>query len=269
MTRRGVNRDIVKMPRLNGRNANPDASGPKPSTFCTYCTTRKNIDSCAPTTSAIIARAATRVRLASRAGWIIGCATRRSVNASSASESRPRAKPPSVRAEPHPWSGVPISAQTIETAPTVAVTAPTTSNRPGRRTVSVTKSGASASTASPIGTLMNIAQRHEPMSVSTPPSSRPMDAPPEETAPNSARARCRSASSRAEVVSRASTLGAARAAPTPWRARAATSSSALGARPPSSEASTNTASPASKTRSRPSTSPSRPPSRSSPPKASV
>ena len=42
---------------------------------------------------------------------------------------------------------VPISAQTIDTAPTVAVTAPTTSNRPGRRTVSVTKSGARASRA--------------------------------------------------------------------------------------------------------------------------
>ena len=42
-----------------------------------------------------------------------------------------------------------------------------------------------------------------------------MEAPPEETAPNSASARLRAASSGALVVSRASTLGAASAAPTP------------------------------------------------------
>ena len=59
----------------------------------------------------------------------------------------------------------------------------------------------------PIGTLMKSVQRHEPTSVSRPPSSRPMDAPPEETAPKSARARLRAASSGALVVSRASTLG--------------------------------------------------------------
>ena len=49
--------------------------------------------------------------------------------------------------------------------------------------------------------------------------------PPEETAPNSASARLRAASSGALVVSRASTPGAARAAPTPWAPRAATSHS--------------------------------------------
>ena len=142
-----------------------------------------------------------------------------------------------VRAEVQPWSGVPIRAQTMETAPTVALTAPTTSNRPGRRGVSVTNIGASTSTAMPIGTLMNSVQRQEATSVSNPPRSSPMEAPPEETAPNRASARLRSPSSRAPVVSRASTLGAAIAAPTPCRARAAMSSSVVGASPPRSEAS--------------------------------
>ena len=72
---------------------------------------------------------------------------------------------------------------------------------------------------------MNSVQRHEPRSVTAPPSSSPRDMPPEETAPNRASARCRAGSSGALVVSRASTPGAAMAAPTPWSARAATSHS--------------------------------------------
>ena len=125
-----------------------------------------------------------------------------------------------VRTDSQPCSGVPISDQTMATAPSVAVTAPTRSKRPGRRGVSVTKRRASTRTAIPIGTLMNSVQRHEPRSVTTPPSSRPMDAPADETAPNRASARFRAASSGALVVSRASTLGAAMAAPAPCRARA-------------------------------------------------
>ena len=138
--------------------------------------------------------------------------------------------------------------------------APTTSNRPGRRGVSVTKRRASARTAMPIGTLMNSVQRHEPRSVTTPPSSRPIDAPAEETAPKRASARFRAASSGALVVSRASTLGAAIAAPAPCRARARTSWVGVCARPPSSEKTVNMLSPISNIRSRPRTSPRRPPS---------
>ncbi len=121
----------------------------------------------------------------------------------------------------------------------------------------------------PIGTLMKSVQRHEPTSVSRPPSSSPIDAPPDETAAKSAKARLRAASSGALVVSRARTLGAAIAAPTPWTARAATSWPGVWASPPTIEARVKRVRPISKSRSRPRTSPRRPPRSSRPPKARV
>ena len=55
--------------------------------------------------------------------------------------------------------------------------------------------------------------------------------------------------------------GVSRAPPTPWSTRAAISTSALGARPHSSEAAANQIVPITKTRRRPNRSPSEPPSR--------
>ncbi len=66
-----------------------------------------------------------------------------------------------------------------------------------------------------------------------------------------------------------SAVGAAIAAPAPCTARAAISQAWPVARPPSSEASTKTSSPAIKIRRRPSRSPARPPSSSSPPNATA
>ena len=109
-----------------------------PGRSATYWTTRKNIDRFAPTTSAIATRAPTRRRLRTRCGCTIGCGCRASVRASSRSSAAPRTKPPTVRAEPQPCSGAPMRAQTRDTAPTVALAAPTRSKRPGRRAVSST-----------------------------------------------------------------------------------------------------------------------------------
>jgi hypothetical protein len=153
--------------------------------------------------------------------------------------------------------------------PTVAVMAPATSKRPCWRSVSATNLRTSRSTTRPRGMLMNSDQRHEANPVSVPPISRPREAPAEDTALNSASALVRAAASGADVVSSASTLGAATAAPTPWRARAATRRPEVGASPPRSEPRVNTASPAMNVRRRPKTSPRRPPRRSSPPNASV
>ena len=55
---RGVTRDIPKMPSVRGRNARPEAIGPKPSSSSMYCTARKNIDSWPPTTRPIVGQAA-------------------------------------------------------------------------------------------------------------------------------------------------------------------------------------------------------------------
>ena len=66
-----------------------------------------------------------------------------------------------------------------------------------------------------------------------------------------------------------SAVGAAIAAPAPCTARAVISQAWSVARPPASEASTKTSSPAMKTRRRSSRSPARPPSSSSPPNATA
>ena len=69
------------------------------------------------------------------------------------------------------------------------------------------------------------------------------------------------------VAIMANAFGAARAAPTPCRARAAISMPVFRPRPPASDATTKTAIPSCRVRRRPHTSPSRPPSSSSAPKA--
>ena len=66
--------------------------------------------------------------------------------------------------------------------PPVEVIAPARSNRPGWRGVSATNRGVIATTAMPIGTLMNSTQRQSSHWVITPPSTRPSELPPVMTA---------------------------------------------------------------------------------------
>ena len=72
----------------------------------------------------------------------------------------------------------------------------------------------------PIGTFTNITQRHETSWVSAPPATRPMAPPAADTVVKRPMARTRWGPSEKMVVRRASDDGAARAAPTPCRARA-------------------------------------------------
>ncbi|KQX66107.1 hypothetical protein ASD06_06880 [Angustibacter sp. Root456] len=153
--------------------------------------------------------------------------------------------------------------------PRVEVMAPSTSTRPRWRGVSGSTRAAAMITPMPMGTLTYITQRHETHSTSMPPATRPMAAPPMETAVNRPRARLRSRPSGTLTVSSASTAGAASAAPTPCTAREAMSHSPVVARPPTKEAAVKTSMPARKTRRRPNRSPARAPSSSRPPKARV
>jgi len=123
--------------------------------------------------------------------------------------------------------------------------------------------------SAPNGTLMNSTDRHDSHSVSSPPAIRPTANPALDMPENSASARIRSRGSVNVVASSASVLGAASAAPRPWATRAATSVAGESAKPPASEATVKSATPAISSRRRPSRSPARPPSSSSPPKTSV
>ena len=85
----------------------------------------------------------------------------------------------------------------------------------------------------------------------TPPSSSPMAAPPPEIAPNTPKARARSFGSWNVTVINDSAAGASRAANAPCSARAANSRPAVGAIPPSAEASANPIRPTMNMRLRP------------------
>src|SRR5262249_39084259 len=98
-----------------------------------------------------------------------------------------------------------MTVHTMLTAAAVAEPAPTKSNRPWRRAVSLTSPGTRNRTARPIGTLTNMVHRQDASSVSVPPSSKPSAAPPEEMTANAARARLRAASFGALVAMSAST----------------------------------------------------------------
>ncbi len=112
-------------------------------------------------------------------------------------------------------------------------------------------------------------QRQSTYCVSTPPSSRPIAAPPPEIAPNTANALARSFSPTNVVVRIASAAGASRAANTPCPARAANNCMPVCAKPPTADAIAKPAIPTMKERLRPQKSAMRPPSSNSAPKASA
>ena len=117
--------------------------------------------------------------------------------------------------------------------------------------LSLTSGNAAAATMMAKGTLTPRHQRQEAYSVSTPPTINPIAAPPPESAPNTPNALARSFGSVKVTVTMDSDAGAIRAANAPWSARAANSSSWLGARPPIADAPANPRRPMMKVRFRP------------------
>ena len=86
------------------------------------------------------------------------------------------------------------------------------------------------------GMFTNRHQRQDAYSVSTPPSSRPIAAPPPEIAPNTANAFARSLAAWKVTVTSDSAAGASIAAKAPWNARAMNSCQPTCAAPPTAEA---------------------------------
>jgi hypothetical protein len=152
----------------------------------------------------------------------------------------------------HPCSPAWMKAHTIPADARLAKIAPGTSKARARcRSLSLTSLITVTTTTMPTGTLIRSPQRQENRSVNKPPRIRPADEPTAEIAVNHASPLARAASSRAMVAIRASTLGAATAAPTPWSTRAATSMVGSTARPPINEPSMNAPVPIENTRTRP------------------
>ena len=105
--------------------------------------------------------------------------------------------------------------------------------------------------------------------MSTPPSSRPTEAPPPAIAPKTPNALGRSGEPANVTVSSESAEGASSAPNAPCSARAATSTPNDWAKPPTAEASENPIRPAMKVHLRPKRSPSLPPRSSRLPNASA
>ena len=120
-----------------------------------------------------------------------------------------------------------------------------------------------------IGVLTPRHQRHDVYSVRTPPTIKPIAAPPPEIAPKTPNAFARSFGTVnvTEMIARAA--GARSAPKTPCSARDAKSRPCVDAIPPSADAPANPRSPMMKIFLRPMKSPIRPPSSSSEPNANV
>ncbi len=181
------------------------------------------------------------------------------------------AAPPlsSVCGEPQPYRVVPAMAKTPSIRPLVTRTAPAAS-APARRPMpgsSASTNQPAATAATPNGTLTKKIQCQLRAWVSTPPSTRPSDAPPAPVKLYTPIAFARSGGDGNSLTIMPRLTAEAIAPPAPWTNRATTSTGWLSARPQASDASVNRTRPATKTRLPPTRSPSRPTSSSRPPKA--
>ncbi len=262
--------DTAPITAAVGIRPSPDAAALYPRTRCMYSV----ISTWKPNAAAITRTCATFVPDTSRAAKIrrgsSGAAAVACLTAKPASRTAAAAASTSVRAEPQPCSAVPTSASTASMRPAVTSTAPAAS-MVSRWLAAACSGGSSRMAANPltraIGRFTKKIQCQLAASVMTPPSTRPMEAPPAPTklyAPI-ARARSRGSSKSATIMPRLTAVTIA--PPTPCAKRAPISMPGSVDRPQASEASANTTSPIRNTRRRPSRSPSFPASRSRPPNA--
>ncbi len=258
------------MPIVAGRNASPMCSASYPSTRRRYSAPRKNIPNIPATDRIWIELAATIGRERKIRSGISGLRARASRAKKATSSPIEHAPSSSVVVAPQPSLAAgstivytpSISAPVISRAP--GTSAPARRPMPGR---SGTSRRAARIVATPIGRLTKKIQCQLIDWVSTPPATRPTDPPAEATNANTPIALACSLGSGNIVTIIPRITAEVIAPPIPCTKRAVTSHDELWARPHSSEAQVNRATPARKTRRRPSRSPTRPASSNRPPKA--
>lgn len=106
-----------------------------------------------------------------------GWSARFSTAMKTAISTTPTANETRTTGSPHEFSETRMKPWTRAVIPTVEVSAPAMSKRPGLRPVSSMKRGASATTSAPNGMLMKSTQRQESPVVRTPPRTRPSARP--------------------------------------------------------------------------------------------
>ena len=174
----GASRDTANSATVIGRNATPARSGLKPMIFCRNWVRKKNIPNMPAMSSSRAMNEPARLTSVNRRIGVIGCRARVSVTTNRVSRTAAVPNAASVSWSSQPSAAARMNPYTSAVTPAVAVSAPARSKRPGCRGVSATNRGATATTARPIGTLMNSTHRQDSHSVITPPSTRPSEEPP-------------------------------------------------------------------------------------------
>src|SRR5690348_14138655 len=174
----GAALDAANSAMVSGRNATPARSGLNPMTLCRNWVRKKNIPNMPAMSSSREMNEPARLTSVNRRIGVIGCRARVSVITNPASRTAARPNATSATWSSQPSDAARMNPYTSDVTPAVAVSAPARSKRPGCRGVSVTNSGVTATTARPIGTLMNSTHRQDSHSVITPPSTRPNEEPP-------------------------------------------------------------------------------------------
>ncbi len=208
-------------------------------------------DSAAYTTN-VSRLATTNVRFAKMSGGTSGSCWRRCSTTNDASATTPTTAPPTTSGSSTPRPGASTSAAVTPARPSAPSTDPQTSGRPPM--VLSHDSGTyflvSQITASPSGTLIRNASRHDHACTSSPPISGPI-APAIPPRPDHAPIALGRSSRTNDDWMIASAPGVSSAPPTPCSTRAATSISVFSATPHSIEDAPNHTTPSRKTRRRP------------------
>lgn len=112
-------------------------SGLKPRMFCTKRVRKKNMPNIAAARQNIIANEPDRLRSVNSHNGVIGCLDRRSTAKKIASRTRAAVKAPMVTGSRQPSCAARMKPYTSEPMPSVDVSAPARSNRPGWRSDSL------------------------------------------------------------------------------------------------------------------------------------
>jgi hypothetical protein len=201
------------------------------------------------------------------ASGIAGLGARRSHDRNADTRIAPAASVASTSALPHPAASARTSAHVMASEPAAASTTPGTSIRARGPKLSLSRAGASATTASPTGTLTQKIHCQPMPSTIAPPISGPSAAAIPAIAPHMPIAAPRRWTGKASLIS-VSVSGNAIAAPAPCATRAAISAPTLGDSAAAADAAVNSAIPAVNIRRRPKRSPSAAPVSSRQAKAS-
>ena len=243
----------TSMQAATGMIASPDCQGVKARTYCMYWVRTNRAPAPPPVTRPETATETAKGRRANRLRSSSGASARICTQTNRPSTTRPTSAAPMTRGEARPRPGAEMTAQHSTDRPMIEAAMPSQSMRSSARSGaacgSIQTPPRRQSTAS--GTLTRKIDDQPKCARRAPDSSGPTAAPAPLAPDQMAKAVVRSAGRRKRTETSASVDGVSRAAPTPVRARAATSMTVPRERAATTEQAPNRATPVVKVRLRP------------------